>query len=59
MVRLIAVRGGHSVIVYPEKTSSAMGPGFERLRFWDLDLERPLDRLEPDQIASTSALRRR
>jgi eukaryotic-like serine/threonine-protein kinase len=54
MVRLVTVRGGHTAIVYPERRSRAMGRAIERLRFWDLDLERPLDRLEPEQTASTT-----
>ena len=54
MVRLIAVHGGHTAIVYLERQPRATGGRCKRLRFWDLDLERQLDRLEPEKIASTT-----
>ncbi len=44
--RMIAVRGGRTVLAYPEKP--ALLNFSERLLFWDLDAGTPVERIEPE-----------
>jgi hypothetical protein len=50
-IRMINVRGGHTALVFRDSDAGVGGVPPDRLRFWDLENGRLLDRLEPARFA--------